>query len=87
MRPNGMRPDGMRPNGMRTDGMRLKGYGSRERGLKECGPTEWIRWEVCMLSTFMTMPTLKAANYALWHQPDYHYNVCLLISQTKSMYK
>ena len=39
----GMRPNGMRPNGMRSDGMRLKGYGSRERGLSECGPTEWIR--------------------------------------------
>ena len=45
MRPNGMRPNGMRPDGMRPNGMRLKGYGSRERGLKECGPTEWHRKE------------------------------------------
>ena len=39
----GMRPNGMRSTGMRPNGMRLKGYGSRERGLKECGPTEWHR--------------------------------------------
>ena len=33
---------------MQPDGMRLKGRGSRERGLSECGPTEWIRQKYCV---------------------------------------
>ena len=56
MRLSGQRPDGMRLYGQRIigmppDGMRLKGRGSRERGLSECGPTEWNRSLVPSIST------------------------------------